>query len=256
MLFLYFLLLILSLPMWFWLCSRIWKIDKAGAKYSFFLFFPGIYWTFKLWDDPEAQIRPAAFANIALFLLTLTVGLQLPDDWQQTLIYGSDYTRKARFKAEKKRVNSDMERYCIEKHDASYDADLKTCVERNKKEVMEQGLDKATFARLDKHLRKSGIKGELDRSKSADSIKLAKSTQIADVASYYFLPFTMSQPQISFYLCVSATACTSYVENIKDRSIINLIRHNNLLLAIPWEALEEPKVKELINVFLDFPSGQ
>lgn len=248
---LYFLLLLLSLPMWFWLCARIWKVSPSGAKLSFFLFFPGLYWAYKLWDDPEAQVRPAAFANIALFLLTLVVHLQLPDDWMQRVIGGTQYAQKVK-KAEKKRVSSDMERWCNQQNDATYDADLKTCVERSKKEALAQGIDKQIFSRLTTHLEKNGIKGEFDLSKSGAAIKLASTEQIAEVASYYFLPFSMSQPRISVLLCVSSSACASYIENIKDRSIINTIRNENLILTIPWEVMEDPKIKELTAVFLDF----
>jgi hypothetical protein len=248
---LYFLLLLLSLPMWLWLCTRIWKVSPSGAKYSFFLFFPGLYWAYKLWDDPEAKVRTAAIANIGLFLLTAVVHLQLPDDWVQRMIGGTKYEQQVK-KAEKKRVSSDMERWCNEQNDGTYDPDLKTCVERSKKETLAQGIDKRVFARLATHLEKNGIKGEFDHSKSGAAIKLASTEQIAEVASYYFLPFSMSQPRISVLLCVSSSACVSYIENIKDRSITNTIRNENLILTIPWDAMEDPKIKELTAVFLDF----
>ena len=248
---LYFLLLLLSLPLWFWLCARIWKVSPSGAGFSFFLFFPGLYWAYKLWDDPEAKIRTAAYANIALFVLTVIVRLQLPEDWVQRVIGGTQYAQKVK-KAEKKRVSSDMERWCREQNDATYDPDLKTCVERSKKEALAQGIDKQIFSRLTTHLEKSGIKGEFDHSQSGTGIKLATTTEIAEVASYYFLPFSMSQPRISVLLCVSASACATFIENIKDRSIINTIRNENLILTIPWDSMEDPKIKELTAAFLDF----
>ena len=248
---LYFLLLLASLPMWFWLCSRIWKTSPAGAGFSFFLFFPGLYFAYKLWDDPDAKIRTAAYANIALFVLTVIVRLQLPDDWMQRVIGGTQYAQKVK-KAEKTRATSDMERWCREQNDATYDPDLKTCVERGKKETLAEGIDKQVFGRLTTHLDRNGIKGELDHSQSGTAIQLASTTQIADVASYYFLPFSMSQPRISVLLCVSASACASYIENIKDRSIINTIRNENLILTVPWDSIEEPRIKELITAFLDF----
>ncbi|MGZ3237438.1 MAG: hypothetical protein ACXWIN_03945 [Burkholderiaceae bacterium] len=251
---LYFLLLLLSLPLWFWLCVRIWKVSPVGAGLSFFLFFPGLYWSYKLWDDQEAKIRTAAYANIALFLLTMLVRLQLPDDWMQRAIGGTQYAQKVK-KAEKKRISSDMERWCREQNDATYDPDLKTCVERSKKEALAQGIDKQIFNRLNAHLERSGIKGEFDHSKSGTGIKLASTSEIAEVTSYYFLPFSMSQPRISVLLCVSASACATYIENIKDRSIINTIRNENLILTIPWDSMEDPKIKELTAVFLDFKAG-
>lgn len=251
---LYLLLLLLSLPMWFWLCVRIWKISPSGAKWSFFLFFPGLYWTYKLWDDPEANVKPAAFANIALVLLTIVVRLQLPDDWIMRTVGGEEYAQKLQ-KVEKKRVSSDMERWCREQNDATYDADLQTCVERNKKEALAQGADKQIFRRLTAHLEKAGIKGEFDRSKSATAIQLATTQQIAEVASYYFYPFSMSQPRISVLLCVSSSACASYIENIKDRSIVKTIQNENLILTVPWESVEDPKIKELTAAFLDFKSS-
>jgi hypothetical protein len=248
---LYFLLILLSLPMWYWLCARIWKVSPSGAKYSFFLFFPGLYWAYKLWDDPEAKIRPAAIGNIALLLLIIIVRMQMPADWVQQVIGGTQYAKKVK-KIEKKRATSDMERWCNENNDATYDPDLKTCVERNKKETLAQGIDKQVFSRLSKHLEHSGIKGEFDQSTSGMAIKLATTPQIAHVASYYFLPFSMSQPRISVLLCVSASACASYIENIKDRSIINTIRNENLILAVPWDSIEDPKIKEFVAAFLDF----
>lgn len=248
---LYSLLLLTSLPMWFWLCSRIWKSSPVGAGLSFFLFFPGLFYAYKLWDDPDAKIRTAAYANIALFFLTVIVRLQLPEDWIQQAIGGTQYAKKVK-KAEKKRATSDMERWCREQNDATYDPDLKTCVERNKQETLAQGIDKQTFSRLTAYLDRSGIKGELDHSQSGTAIQLASTTQIADVASYYFLPFSMSQPRISLLLCVSTSACASYIENIKDRSVIKTIQNENLILTVPWDSVEDPKIKELIMVFLDF----
>lgn len=247
----YFLLLLLSLPMWFWLCTRIWKTSPVGAGLSFFFFFPGLYWCFKLWDDPEAKIRVAAYANLALFLLTVLVRIQLPEDWMQRTMGGTEYAQKMK-RAEKKRATSDMDKWCREQNDATYDPDLKTCVERSKQETLAQGIDKQVFGRLTTHLEKSGIKGEFDHSKSGTAIQLESTTQIAEVASYYFLPFSMSQPRISVLLCVSSTACASYIENIKDHSVINTIRNENLILTVPWDSMENPRVKELTAAFLDF----
>jgi hypothetical protein len=248
---LYLLLMLISFPVWIWLCSRIWKTSPLGAILGFFFLIPGLYWTYKLWDDPEAKIRPAAFANLGLFLLTLVVNMSLPSDWKEKLAGGDRYAQKMKM-AEKKRASADMERWCREHNDATYDSDLKTCVERGKQEALAQGIDKQIFSRLAAHLEKRGIKGEFDRSKSGVSIKLASSEQIADVASYYFLPFSMSQPRISVLLCVSSSACASYIENIKERSVINLIRNENLILTIPWDSMEDPKIKELTAEFLEF----
>jgi hypothetical protein len=246
---------VLWTPLWLWLCSRIWKSNKTGAILSLLFTLPAFYFAAKVWDEPDAKIKLPAYANIAIFALLTIVWIQLPSDWMQQFAGGTEYAKRVK-KAEKKRASSEMERWCQEKNDASYDPDLKTCVERKKTDIMAQGLDKATFSRLNSYLERNGIKGEIDHSQSSESIKLTKSTEIADVAAYYFLPFSMSQPRISFYLCVSANACANYVENIKDRSVVNLIRNNNLLLSVPWESLEEPKTKELINVFLDFKAAQ
>lgn len=252
MIVLYLLLLLVSLPLWGWLCYRIWKVNPLGGILSFFFGIPVFYFVPKLWETPEARVRVAVFANIGILTLLVLVKLQLPDDWTQTLVKGSEYTKKARHQAERNRKNADMERWCQEKNDASYDPDLDTCVERDKQATLALGIDTAIFNHLAKHLAKSDVKGEIDHSKSVASIKLAKSSQIADVASYYFLPFSMSQPQISFYLCVSASACTSFIENVKDRSIINMIPNNSLLLVVPWDSMEEPRIKELTAAFLNF----
>jgi hypothetical protein len=248
---LYLLLMLISIPAWGWLCSRIWKTSPLGAILGFFFLIPALYWTFKLWDDPEAKIHPAAYANLALFFLTLLVNMSLPSDWKEQLAGGDRYAKRVKL-AEKKRASADMERWCREQNDATYDADLKTCVERGKQEALAQGIDKQVFSRLAAHLEKRGIKGEFDRSKSGTSIKLASTEQIADVASYDFLPFSMSQPRISVLLCVSASACASYIENIKERSVINTIRNENLILTIPWDSMEDPKIKELTGAFLEF----
>lgn len=250
----YFLLLLLSLPMWFWLCSRIWKTSPTGASLSFIFFFPGLYWAYKLWDDPEAKIRASAYANLALFLLTVIVRVQLPDDWMQRATGGADYEQKLK-QAEQKRATSDMERWCNEQNDATYDADLKTCVERNKQQALAQGIDKHIFSRLTAYLDKSGVKGEFDHSKSGTAIKLESTSQIAEVASYYFYPFSMSQPRISVQLCVSASACASYIENIKDSSVINTIQNENLILMVPWDAMENPRIKELTVAFSGFKAS-
>jgi hypothetical protein len=250
---LYSVLLLLSLPMWIWLCVRIWKTSPVGAILSFLFFFPGLYWAAKLWNDPEANTRTAAYANIALFLLTILVRVQLPDDWMQRATGGDEYAQKMK-RAEKKRATSDMERWCNDHNDATYDPELQTCVERSKQQALAQGTDKQIFSRLTAHLDKSGVKGEFDHSKSGTAIKLESTSQIAEVASYYFYPFSMSQPRISVLLCVSASACASYIENIKDHSIINTIQNENLILMLPWDSMDNPKIKELTAAFLNFKS--
>ncbi|MGZ5819319.1 MAG: hypothetical protein ACXWJD_11285 [Burkholderiaceae bacterium] len=251
---LYLLLMLLSFPAWGWLCVRIWKSSPLGAILGFFFLLPALYWTYKLWDDPDAKIHTPALANLALVLLTTLVYMQLPSDWRERLAGGDNYAQKVR-KAEKKRASADMERWCQEHNDATYDPDLKTCVERGKKEALAQGIDKQIFSRLTTHLEKNGIKGEFDHSKSATGIKLATTNEIADVASYYFLPFSMSQPRISVLLCVSASACATYIENIKDRSIVNTIRNENLILLVPWDSMENPQIRELTAVFLEFKTS-
>ncbi len=252
MLALYFILLLASIPVWFWLCLRIKKVSPLGAVLSFFLGLPALYWAYKLWDDSDAKIRPPFLSYAALTILITLIGMQLPENWAQNLVQGSAKTNKLKLAAEKKQKDGAMERWCNEKNDAAYDPDLKTCVERGKSEALSKEASVDLYGRLTKHLEHSGIKGEFDHSKTAASVKLTATPEIASVAAYYFWPLSMSQPQVSVFLCVSESACATFVENSKDREILIMLRKGNLLLVIPVEGKDDARIKELETAFSTF----
>ncbi len=63
---LFMILVIIGLPLWLWLASRISQVSNTGALLSLFLVIPAFYWVYKLWKNPRARLQQAAYANLAV----------------------------------------------------------------------------------------------------------------------------------------------------------------------------------------------
>ncbi len=253
MLIAYLVLTLLGLPFWIWLLVRIWDVSKPGAVLTFFFVVPAFYWGYRLWDDGEANIRVPFVVSMALNLLALPFAIALNSDGIEGLIYGAAYMKQKSRAAEQAKLNNpEMERWCREQNDASFDPVMGTCVEPEKSAVQARSERDNVFDRLGKHLSESGVKGEFDYSATATTEKLKAIAEIAQVTSYHFLPLSMSQQPVLILLCVSESACTLSENQAKGRGTNITIRNRNLLMFVQPQALDDVRVKALRKAFSGF----
>ncbi len=191
----------------------------------------------RIWCCRELTLRPVFVASLSAFALLALDGC-------------SEHTQ------EKSRTSAELEGWCKEKNDATYDPTLGTCVENGKEEALARSESKNIFVRMVQHFEKSGIKGEFDESASAAALlpQLA-APEIAKMTQYYFLPLSMSQPPLAVLLCVSEAACMKYEENARERGTTNLVRNANLLLVLPAAGAEEARISALTMAFLRFKAS-
>jgi hypothetical protein len=249
----YLVLTLLGLPFWIWLLVRIWRVSKPGAALTFFLIVPAFYWGYRLWHDTEANIRVPLIVSMTLNLLALPFAIALNSDGIEALTYGSAHMKQKAQAAEHARLNNpEMERWCREQNDASFDPAMGMCVEPEKSAVQARSKRDNVFDRLGKHLSQSGVRGEFDSSTTATIEKLKAIPEIADVTSYHFLPLSMSQQPVLVLLCVSETACDRAENQAKGRGTNITIRNRNLLMFVQPQALDDVRVKALRKAFSGF----
>lgn len=253
MLLAYLVLTLLGLPFWIWLLVRIWCVSKLGAVLTFFFVVPAFYWGYRLWNDTEANIRVPLIVSMTLNLIALPLAISLNSIGIEAAMYGSAHMKQKAQAAEQAKLNNpEMERWCHEQNDASFDPILGTCVEPEKSAVQARSARDNVFERLGKHLSQSGVKGEFDSSTTATIEKLKAIPEIADVTSYHFLPLSMAQQPVLVLLCVSETACNRAENQAKGRGTNVTIRNRNLLLFVQPQALDDARVKALRKAFSGF----
>ena len=84
----YLVLIPVDLALWVWLNKRIWRASPAAAGLSFFLFFPVLYWCWKLWNDSDALIRIPAIANLVVTIVLMLLSYQIGTAELDRLAYG------------------------------------------------------------------------------------------------------------------------------------------------------------------------
>jgi len=253
MLITYLVLTLLGLPFWIWLLACIWRVSKPGAVLTFFFVLPGFYWAYRLWDGTQENVRIPFIGSMVFNLIALPLGISLNSRDIESAMYGSEHMKQKAQAAEQAQLNNpEMERWCREKNDASFDPVLGMCVEPEKSAVQARSKTDNVFGRLEQHLIQSGVKGEFDHTKTAGTDKLKAIAEIADVTSYHFLPLSMSQLPVLVLQCVSESACNLAENQAKARGTNVTIRNRNLLLFVQPQAMDDVRVKALRKAFSGF----
>lgn len=222
----YLLLMLLSLALWGWLSERIWRVSPVAAGLSFFLFFPAVYWCYKLWNDPDAHIRVPAIANLVITLVLLAMSYQIGSAELDRFAYGDLVALQKHPELAPREGHGEMDEWCRLKHNGTYDRELGTCVETAQDDPAAIEARGVSFTRLSDYFRQNGIDGEFETTPDKADEALLTQPEIAGVASYNFYPLSMQQPPIKIMICRSATACADYQRN----SAPTLLRNANLLL--------------------------
>ena len=247
---LYCLLLLLSLGLWAWLISRIYRVSALAAGASFFLMIPALYWCYKLWNDPEAQIRAPAIANLIVTVLILFMSYQIGSAEIDRFTYGDAVALQKHPELAPRGGHGEMDEWCRKQNNGSYDHDLGTCVETARDDPAAVEARSATYTHIAAYFKQNGLDGEFDTTPSkADDVLLAQ-PEIGAVASYNLYPLSMQQPVIKILLCGSEASCTDYQRN----SAPTMLRNTNLLLEIPTPT-DDAKIQRLRQIFLNYRAG-
>jgi hypothetical protein len=240
---LFFLLLILLvLPLWAWLVSRIWTGSPSGVRASFFLIVPTYLWGLHYWRRERSGLGGLLVANTAALLILSAVGFKAANADSKSA------DRHAK-------TSPNMEAWCKKQNDATYDPVLQTCVENSKDEARARNQQEDVFGQLSRHLEKKGLKSEIDQSAAASASQPKLVTaEVAQITAFYFLPLSMSQPELSILLCVSEAACKKYAEDAPERGITQFVRNENLLLVLPQEPSTDERIEKLKDAFKAFKS--
>lgn len=233
--FLYLILVIVGLPLWLWLASRISQVSNIGALLSLFLGLPAIYWTVRLWNDHRADLRVPAIANLLVNLIALPL----------LLFYSAHYATSQASAAAVPKGNPQMARWCKEQNDAIYDPVLEVCVEPGKADALTQEQREHVMEQLEQHLNQHGFAGELDRRTAPEIVELKNMPEIADAASYDFSLLTMSQRPARILLCLSASACEQVAAKAKKDGVNIAIAKGRLLLLITPDSIDGARLKKL-----------
>jgi len=240
--FLYVVLILIGVPLWFWLSSRISQVNHVGALLSLFLVVPAFYWCFKLWNNRRADLRMAAMANLAVNVIALPA----------LIIFSTHYATSRARDAAVPKPNPYMERWCREKNDAVYDPVLDLCVEPSKGDVLAQEAQENVFGQFALYLKRHGLDGELDRGATPDTLALKNTPEIADVVSYRFYPLTISQAPILISLCLSETACKRIAFRQGKAGLDVVMAKGRLLLSIPAGVLDEGRLHKFKAAAIGF----
>ena len=247
---LYCLLLMISLALWAWLISRIWRFSALAAGASFFLMVPALYWCYKLWDDPEAQIRAPAIANLVVTLLLLFMSYQIGSVAMDRFAYGDAVALQKHPELAPREGHGGMDEWCRKKHNGSYDHDLGTCVETAHDDPAAVEARGATYAQVAAYFKLNGLDGEFETTPSKADDALLAQPEIAGVASYNLYPLSMQQPVVKILVCGSATACADYQRN----SAPTMLRNANILLDLP-ATVDDARIQRLQQVFMKYRAG-
>ncbi len=240
----YLILMLLSLVLWGWLTERIWRVSPVAAGLSFFLLFPAVYWCYKLWNDPDAHIRVPAIANLVITLILLAMSYKIGSAELDRFAYGDSVALQKHPELAPRGGHGEMDEWCRQKHNGSYDPDLGTCVETARDDPAAIEARSVSFTRLADYFRQNGVDGEFETTLDKADDALLTEPEIAGVASYDFYPLSMRQASVKIMICRSTTACTDYQSN----SAPTLLRNANLLLQTPVTS-DDPRIQQLKVVF-------
>jgi hypothetical protein len=240
---LFVILIIIGLPLWLWLASRISQVSNSGALLGLFLVVPAFYWTYKLWHNPRANLRVPAIANLAINLIALPL----------LILYSTHYaTSQARAAAAVPKDNPRMVRWCKEQNDAIYDPVLELCVEPTKAEVLAQEQRDNAMGQLEQYLNQHSLNGALDRNATTETDAFKARPDIADAATYQFSPVAPSRQPALMLLCLSESACAKLATKEKKESAEIAIAKGRLLLLMAPDTLDDAQLKKLKAAMVRF----
>jgi len=242
MTFLFMILVIIGLPLWLWLASRISQISNTGALLSLFLVIPAFYWVYKLWRDRRANLRIPAIANLIVNFIAMPA----------LIVYSTHYATSQVAETSVPIDNPQMNKWCREQNDAIYDPVMKVCVEPTKADVLALESRENMMGQLEQRLNKDGVTGALDRSATPEIDELKKSSDVADAASFKLSSAT-SQVPMQMLLCLSESACAHLVKKQqKDGSTALAIGKGKLMLLIPPDAVTDGQIKKIKTAMTNF----
>lgn len=231
---LFMILVIIGLPLWLWLASRISQVSNTGALLSLFLVIPAFYWVYKLWKNPRANLQHAAYANLAVNFILMPA----------LVMYSTHYLTKQVSEAAVTKDNPYMTRWCQENSDAVYDPVLQTCVEPSKDMVLAQEKHDNVMGQLESQLNQRGVAGALDRTVTPEITELKKQADIADAAAYQFSP--AAPHPLYVLLCLSASACNHQINKLKKEGTPNIaMSKGKLLLLVAPDAVDATQLKKI-----------
>jgi len=234
-------LVIIGLPLWLWLASRISQVSNTGALLSLILVIPAFYWVYKLWKNPRAHLQKAAYANLAVNFI-LMPGL---------VIFSTHYATSQVREAAVAKDNPYMTSWCREKNDAAYDPVLQMCVEPTKDGVLAQEKHDNVMGQLESQLNVAGVTGRLDRTVTPEIAEMKKQADIADVAAYQLTP--VAPHPLYMLLCLSASACNHQINKLKKDGTQNTVMgKGRLLLLIAPDAADDNQLKKIKTALASF----
>lgn len=243
MTFLFMVLVIIGLPLWLWLASRISQVSNTGALLSLFLVVPAFYWVYKLWQNRRANLRVPAIANLIVNFIAMP-GL---------VLYSTHYATNQISEASVPKDNPQMNRWCQEQNDAVYDPVLKVCVEPTKADILTQEKRDNLMGQLEQQLNQHGLAGALDRSTTPEIAELKNLPDVADAVSYQFSSAGEVPHPLQMLLCLSETACTHLANKYKkDGSDKIAVGKGKLMLLIPPDAVDEARLKKIRTSVMSF----
>jgi hypothetical protein len=242
MTFLFMILVIIGLPLWLWLASRISQETNTGALLSLLLVIPAFYWVYKLWNSRRANLRTPAIANLIVNFIALPA----------LVVYSTHYATNQVREESVAKDNPQMSRWCQEQNDAIYDPVMKVCVEPTKTDVLALEKRDNQMGQLETYLNQHGLAGGLDRNATPEIDELKKSPDVVDAAIFKLTPAT-SQAQLQMLLCLSESACDHLVKKQKrDGSTAIAIGKGKLMLLIAPDLFADDQVKKIKKVVASF----
>jgi hypothetical protein len=231
---LFMILVIIGLPLWLWLASRISQVSNTGALLSLFLVIPAFYWVYKLWKNPRARLQQAAYANLVVNFILMPA----------LVIYSTHHAVNQVSEAAVAKDNPYMTSWCQKNSDAVYDPVLQTCVEPTKEVVLALEKRDKLMPQLESQLNQYGIAGALDRTITPDITEFKKQADIADAAAYQLSP-AAAHP-LYMLLCLSNSACKHQVNKLTKEGTPNIVMgKGKLLLLIAPDAMDDAQLKKV-----------
>lgn len=238
---LFMILVIIGLPLWLWLASRISQVNNTGALLSLLLVIPAFYWVYKLWDDKRANLRHAAYANLAVNFILMPA----------LVMYSTHYATSQVSEAAIAKDDPRMMQWCQEKNDAVYDPVLQMCVEPTKDVVLTLEKRDNLMGQLENHLNQHGVAGKLDRTTTPETEALKKQADVADAAVYQLTP-AAAHP-LYMLLCLSKSACKHQMSKQKKDENPNIaMSKGKLLLLMAPDAVDETQLKQIETSMASF----
>jgi len=233
---LFIILITIGLALWFWLASRISQVSNTGALLGMFLIVPAFYWTYKLWNNPRANLKTPAIANLIVNLIGLP----------SLFLFSTHYATSQIAEASIAKDNPQMTHWCQEQNDAVYDPVLKLCVEPTKADVQAQEQRDNLMGQLEQHLHRHGVAGELDRSVTPEITALKNLPDVVDAASYQFSQSGTAQHPPLMLLCLSEVACNHMANKQKKDGSPNIaVGKGKLMLWFAPDAVDNMLLKKI-----------